>query len=414
MKFITTAFEQLENRGFVFQATHIDELKRVLSKQPVTFYIGIDPTADDLHIGHFFGLQMARILQDCGHKCIVLVGGATALIGDPSGKKDMRKMLTAEEVAHNASEIKGLLQRFVRLDGDNPAIIVDNADWLGQATYINFLRDVGVHFNINEMLSKDLYKSRLKQGGLTFMEMGYMLMQAYDFVYLNDKYNCILEIGGSDQWGNIVAGTDLSRKMNFKDGTPRPTMMGLTCPLLTNADGVKMGKTEKGTLWVSRDKTSAFDFFQHFVNCYDADVERLLRFFTKIDVSKIKQMCKEDIVKAKKLMAFEVTKLVHGEEEALNAQNMSNNLFASNSIDKDNAPTAEIKMETETIGVLDLLLNAKFVASKGEARRLIEQNGLSADGNPITDPTLQIEKSKLKNGLLFKKGKKNYLLIKTK
>ena len=312
MEFKNDAFEQLEKRGFVFQTTHLEETKKLLKEKPVTFYIGIDPTADDLHIGHFFGLQMARILQDCGHKCIVLVGGATALIGDPSNKTDMRKMLSKEEVARNAREISSIIKRFVRVTGDNPALVVDNADWLKPISYIDFLRDVGVHFNINEMLAKDLYKNRLQKGGLTFMEMGYMLMQSFDFVHLNDKFGCVLQIGGSDQWGNICGGVDLSRKINFRDGTQRPLMMGLTCPLLTNADGIKMGKTEKGTLWVSREKTSSFDFFQHFVNCLDADVERLLRFFTKIDVEEIKSMCKKDIVKAKKLMAFEVTKLVQG------------------------------------------------------------------------------------------------------
>ena len=270
--------------------------------------------ADCLHIGHFFGLRMARILQDCGHKCIILVEGATGLIGDPSGKKEMRKLMSKEEVARNANEIKGLLKRFVRLDGDNPAIIVDNADWLNGRSFIDFLREVGVHFNVNEMLKKDLYKKRLEEGGLTFFEMGYMIMQAFDFVHLNDAFNCILQIGGSDQWGNIVAGTELSRKMNFENGTERPLMIGLTCPLLANAEGVKMGKTEKGTLWVSRDKTSSFEFFQHFVNCLDDDVERLLRFFTNIDVNEIKEMCSKNIVEAKKRMVFEVTKLVHGEE----------------------------------------------------------------------------------------------------
>ena len=309
MDFINNAFEQLSERGFVFQTTHLEETKKILQEKPITFYIGIDPTADDLHIGHFFGLQMARILQDCGHRCIVLVGGATALIGDPTNKTDMRKILSKEEVKRNADEISHIIKRFVKVDGDNPAIIVNNADGLNPISFIDFLRDIGSHFNVNEMLSKDLYKNRLAKGGLTFMEMGYMLMQSFDFVHLNDAFDCVLQIGGSDQWGNICGGVDLSRKMNFKDGKQRPLMMGLTCPLLTNADGIKMGKTEKGTLWVSRNKTSSFEFFQHFVNCLDADVERLLRFFTKIDVETIKQMCNEDIVKAKKLMALEVTKL---------------------------------------------------------------------------------------------------------
>lgn len=406
--FINNAFEQLKTRGFVFQTTHEEELKKVLSNGPITFYLGIDPTADNLHIGHFFGLQMARILQDCGHKCIILVGGATALIGDPSGKKDMRKMMSKEEVAHNAQEIKDLLKKFIAFDGENPAIIVDNADWLKPATYIDFLREVGVHFNVNEMLTKDLYKSRLQQGGLTFMEMGYTLMQAYDFVYLNDKYNCILQIGGSDQWGNITAGTDLSRKMNYLDGTPRPLMMGLTCPLLTNANGVKMGKTEKGTLWVSRDKTSAFEFYQHFVNCMDQDVERLLRFFTKIDVNEIKKMCEEDIVKAKKLMAYEVTKLVHGEEGATSAVETSKSLFANGGQDTANMPTEKLNAQGQ-INILDFLASLSIISSKSEARRLLEQNGIMINNEKKSDVSEMIDLSKKE--FIVKKGKKTFVKV---
>jgi len=408
MEFRNDAFEQLEARGFLFQTTHLEETKKVLKNGPITFYMGIDPTADNLHIGHFFGLQMARILQDCGHKCIILVGGATALIGDPSGKKDMRKMMSKEEVAHNAEEIKNLLKKFIKFDGDNPAILVDNADWLKPATYIDFLRDVGVHFNVNEMLRNDLYKNRLQQGGLTFMEMGYMLMQGYDFVYLNDKFNCILEIGGSDQWGNILAGVDLSRKMNYLDGNPRPVMMGLTCPLLTNANGVKMGKTEKGTLWVSRDKTSSFDFFQHFVNCLDADVERLLRFFSKIDVQEIKKMCAEDIVKAKKLMAFEVTKLVHGEEEAIRAQETAKKLFESGNINAENMPTQEVELKGE-VNILDFLASLEIISSKSEARRLLEQNRIMINNEKKSDMKEMLDMSK--GEFVVKKGKKTFLKV---
>ncbi len=405
--FNNKGFEILEERGFVFQTTHLEETKKILREGPITFYIGIDPTADDLHIGHFFGLQMARILQDCGHKCIILVGGATAMIGDPSGKKDMRKMMSKEEVKHNANEIKQLLKQFVKLDGENPALIVDNADWLNERTFVDFLREVGSHFNVNEMLSKDLYKNRLKQGGLTFMEMGYMLMQAFDFVHLNDKFNCVLQIGGSDQWGNIVAGVDLSRKMNFVDGTERPLMMGLTCPLLTNAEGVKMGKTEKGTLWVSRDKTSSFEFFQHFVNCLDADVERLLRFFTKINVDDIKKMCEENIVEAKKRMAFEVTRLVHGEKEALKALETSNNLFSKKMID-ENMPTIEIEVSGETMNVIDFIATSGLISSKSEIRRLINQQGILVDDIKVN--VNDFVDLKVKEHVL-KKGKKVFLKV---
>ena len=407
--FKDNAFEQLENRGFVFQTTHLEETKKLLKQGPITFYIGIDPTADDLHIGHFFGLQMARILQDCGHKCIVLVGGATALIGDPTHKTDMRKMLSKEEVARNAKEISSIIKRFVRTDGENPALVVDNADWLKQATYIDFLRQVGVHFNVNEMLRNDLYKNRLEKGGLTFMEMGYMLMQAFDFIHLNNKFGCVLQIGGSDQWGNIVAGVDLSRKMNFADGKERQLMMGLTCPLLTNAEGVKMGKTEKGTLWVSREKTSSFDFFQHFVNCLDADVERLLRFFTKIDVEEIKQMCNDDIVKAKKLMAFEVTKLVHGEEEALKAQEIAKNLFENKQGISENMPTEEL-YNWDKLNILDFLAKLSITSSKSEARRLIEQGGIVINNEKMTDIAEVLDLTTTKE-FVVKKGKKTFLKV---
>ena len=409
MKFRNDAFDQLERRGFVFQTTHLEETKRILREKPITFYIGIDPTADDLHIGHFFGLQMARILQDCGHKCIVLVGGATALIGDPTNKTDMRKMLSKEEVARNAREISSIIKRFVRVDGDNPALVVDNADWLKPISYIDFLRDVGINFNVNEMLSKDLYKNRLEKGRLTFMEMGYMLMQSFDFVHLNDKFDCILQIGGSDQWGNICGGVELSRKMNFKDGTHRPLMMGLTCPLLTNSEGVKMGKTEKGTLWVSREKTSSFEFFQHFVNCLDADVERLLRFFTNIDVEDIKEMCKYDIVKAKKLMAFEVTKLVHGEEEALKAQETAQNLFENGNINTENMPTETIE-KVGQINILDFLSNLSIIKSKSEARRLIEQGGIEIDNVKKKDINEILMLNK-REELIVKKGKKTFVKV---
>ena len=409
MEFRNDAFEQLEKRGFVFQTTHLEETKKILKEKPITFYLGIDPTADNLHIGHFFGLQMARILQDCGHKCIILVGGATALIGDPTNKRDMRKMLSKEDVAHNAEEIKGLIARFIKMDGENPAIIVDNADWLKNATYIDFLREVGIHFNINEMLRNDLYKSRLQQGGLTFMEMGYMLMQASDFVHLNKEKNCILQIGGSDQWGNIVAGVELSRKINFANGKNGDMLMGLTCPLLTNAEGIKMGKTEKGTLWVGRDKTSVFDFFQHFVNCLDADVERLLRFFTKIDVEEIKEMCKQDIVKAKKLMAFEVTKLVHGEEDALKAQETAKNLFENGNVNTKNMPTETVEIKGE-VNVLDFLSKLSIISSKGEARRLIEQGGITIDNNKVIETNLLLNVATGQE-IIVKKGKKSFVKV---
>jgi tyrosyl-tRNA synthetase len=393
----------------VFQATHLEETKKLLESGPITFYLGIDPTADDLHIGHFFALQMFKILQDCGHRGILLVGGATAMIGDPSFKSDMRKLLTKEEVDRNVREINSILHRFIDVDGDNPAIIVNNADWIRGKGFVDFMRTVGIHFNVAQMLSADAYKKRLEQGGLTFFEMSYMLMQAFDFVHLNDTFDCVLEIGGSDQWGNIIAGVDLSRKMSNKDGKERPLMMGLTCPLLTNANGVKMGKTEKGTLWVSREKSSSFDFFQHFVNCLDEDVERLLRFFTKLPVKEIETMCKENIVEAKKLMAFEVTKLVHGEDEAKKVLKTSEELFTNKGISESNMPTIEIGVREEMISIIDLLAISKIVASKSEARRLIEQNGIEVNGKKAKlEDVIDIKNNK---EIILKKGKKTFLKV---
>lgn len=408
-KFKNNAFELLEERGFVFQTTHIEETKKRLKEGPITFYLGIDPTADDLHIGHFFALQMFKILQECGHKGVLLIGGATAMIGDPSFKSDMRKLLTKEEVDRNAREINSILHRFIDVDGNNPAIIVNNADWIRSKSYVEFMREVGIHFNMAQMLSADAYKKRLEQGGLTFFEMGYMLMQAFDFVHLNDKFGCVLEIGGSDQWGNIIAGVDLSRKMANKDGTERPLMMGLTCPLLTNANGIKMGKTEKGTLWVSRNKSSSFEFFQHFVNCLDADVERLLRFFTRLPINEIQEMCKLNIVEAKKRMAFEVTKLVHGEEEALKVLKTSEELFESKTIDSINMPTVELTIETNVINVVDFISMTSLVSSKSEIRRLLEQNGFEINGVKVNINTMiNIEKEK---NIVIKKGKKTFLKV---
>ena len=265
-------FDILKERGYVKDLTHKQEIVDLINGEPMTFYLGIDPTADSLHIGHFFSLTMFRWLQDFGHRGIILIGGATALIGDPTGKSDMRKMLSKEEVFHNKLEVKELVKRFVRTTGDNPAIIVDNADWIGDKNYVDFMRDIGVHFNVSTMLSADCYKKRLENGGLTFLEMGYMLMQAFDFVHLNKEYDCRLQIGGSDQWGNILAGVDLSRKIGFSEGKKIDPLFGFTCPLLIKADGEKMGKTASGTLWVSRDKTTPFDFFQSWINSFDEDV----------------------------------------------------------------------------------------------------------------------------------------------
>ena len=409
------AFDILKERGYVYQATNEGKIKELLnSTEPQTFYLGIDPTADSLHIGHFFALTMVRRLQKMGHHPIIVIGGATALIGDPTGKKDMRKMLTKEQVAHNKAEVKELVKRFVEVEGDNPALILDNAEWINPESYVDFMRNIGVHFNVNKMLATDCYKNRLEQGGLTFLEMGYMLMQAYDFVYLNEKYGCTLEIGGSDQWANMVAGVDLARKMDFMDGKEDRGLQALTCPLLVKADGEKMGKTASGTLWVSREKTTVYDFYQMFINSFDEDVERLLSFFSDFEIEDIKRMCKEDIRNAKKIMAFEVTKLVHGEEEALKVKKASEEIF-SNKGNSDNTETIEISKDViaQGINVIEILMLSNLFESKSEARRLIQQNGIKINGEKVTDINMIIDSGQLDNNtLLIQKGKKNFKKMK--
>ena len=404
-------FDILKERGYVKDLTHEKEIIDLINGEPFAFYLGIDPTADSLHIGHFFALTMFRWLQDFGHRGIILVGGATALVGDPTGKSDMRKMLSKEEVAHNKREVKELVKRFVKTDGDNPAIIVDNADWICDKTYVDFMRDIGVHFNVNNMLSAECYKKRLATGGLTFLEMGYMLMQAFDFVHLNKEFNCKLQIGGSDQWGNILAGVDLSRKIGFSEGKKIDPLFGFVCPLLLKADGEKMGKTATGTLWVSREKTSAFDFFQAWINSFDEDVERSLAFFTRMEMEDIKELCNKDIREAKKLLAFEVTKLVHGEDEAINAKQIAEELFAGIGV-SENMPSVTISKEKLGINILDLLVETNLVSSKSEARRLVEQNGISINQTKENDVKRMIDESDFKEGfIIVQKGKKVFLKV---
>lgn len=405
----TKTYEILKERGYIYQTTNEEALKDILDNESIAFYLGIDPTADSLHIGHFFALTLVRRLQNLGHKAIVLIGGATALVGDPSGKKDLRKILTKEQVEYNKKEVKELVKRFVKLDGENPAIIVDNSDWINKESYIDFMRNVGIHFNVNKMLATDCYKNRLEEGGLTFLEMGYMLMQAYDFVHLNKTYNCTLQIGGSDQWANMVAGTELYRKMHYQEGQQVEDIYALTCPLLVKADGEKMGKTASGTLWVSREKTTVYDFYQMFMNSFDEDVERLLSFFSDYEIKEIKEMCAKDIREAKKTMAFEVTKLVHGEKAALEVKEASEKVF--NKGISDNMPTEKISLEKD-INILDLLVKVNLAPSKSEARRNIEQGGITINNEKIIDVNKVITKQNFKdNIIIIKKGKKTFLKI---
>lgn len=398
-------FTKLEERGYIYQATNLEEVKKILNGPKTTAYIGIDPTADSLHIGHCFPLIIARYLQEAGHRVLVVLGGATAKIGDPSGKSTMRKMIDDEFLNNNYEAIKKIIGRFVDLEGENKALIVNNAEWFKDYSYIDFMRDVGVHFNVNKMLASEAYSRRLNNGGLTFFEMGYMLMQAYDFAYLNKKYDCELEFGGSDQWGNIVAGVELSRKMNFKEGQENKPLEAFTHPLLTNYEGIKMGKTEKGALWVDPNKTSPYEFYQYFYNVDDKDIEKVMKLLTRIPIEEINELLKGDILVAKRKMAYEVTKLVHGKEEADKVLDMVSNIFGK--ANYENMPTEEIKIESE-INVCDLLVQTSLFSSKSDARRMIEQGAVIIDDTKITDFRLILP---IKEKYIIKKGKKNFIKV---
>lgn len=404
-------YELLKDRGLIYQSTDDEKLKELLNGAPIAVYTGTDPTADSLHIGHCVPACIMRRLQQAGHKVIILVGGATAAIGDPSGKTEMRKMLTQDQLNHNIESIKRAYSKFLKFDGDNPALIVNNADWFRGYDYVNFMRDVGVHFNVNKMITNDIYAKRMEEGGLTFFEMGYMLMQAYDFLYLNQKHNCVLQWGGADQWGNIVAGAELGRKMNFQDGGKR-TMIGVTNPLLLTPEGKKMGKTEKGAIWIDNEKISAYDFYQGVYQTPDACVEMMFAIFTDVPMNEVRELIKMDIVSAKKRMAYEITKFIRNEQDAIDAQNMSENLF-NGSQAMDNAPTITLNASdvAGSIAVLDLLVQVDFVKSKGEGRRLIDQKGISKNNEVITNAFDTISKAELTEGVLFKKGKKNFIKV---
>ncbi len=396
-------FEMLQERGFVKDMTHPEQIKELLSgDKKITFYMGIDPTADSLHIGHFFALRMFRHLQNAGHRGVLVIGGATALIPDPTGKSELRKILSKEQVAYNLEEVKTLAKRFVLPETE----ILNNADWMNKFTYVDFMRAVCVHFNVSVMLASEAYARRRENGGLTFLEMGYMPMQAYDFVHLHNEYGCVLEIGGSDQWGNIVAGTELFRKMNIENGSEKSEIYGLTSPLLMTADGKKMGKTEKGTLWVARDKTTPFDFYQYFYNTGDENTEMLLALFTDIPMDEIREMCKSDIIAAKKRMAFEITKLIHGPELAQEAVNTAAALFGGAGA-AENMPAREIKMP-EPMGVLDFLVAVGLFDSKSDARRMVEQGGVQIDGEKVLDWRVTVQP---KSEFMVQRGKKTFMRV---
>ena len=408
----TNLYNELKERGLLYQCTDEEALKKALeSGEPITLYEGTDPTADSLHIGHCVPYTILRRFQKAGHKVLVLMGGATASIGDPTGKSEMRKMLTYEEVQENIEKIKKTLSIFLDFEGENPAIIVNNADWFRNLNYIDFMREIGVHFNINKMLSNDIYANRIKEGGLTLFEMGYMPMQAYDFVHLHKEYGCTLQYGGADQWGNIAAGTELQRKLNFVNGTDY-NLIGATNPLLLTPEGKKMGKTERGAIWLDADKISAYDFYQGIYQTPDACVRMMFALFTDIPMKEIDELIAEDIVKAKKRLCYEITKFVRGEQDAIQAQNMSENLFTQGGND---APEFEIeKAEVENgISILDLLVRTKLCSSKGESRKMIDNGGISAKNEKVTDSNLQITLADFdeNSSLLLKKGKKTFIKV---
>ncbi len=395
-------FDILDERGYVEQMTHPQEIKELFAKESVPFYIGIDPTADSLHIGHFISLMVASHMQKCGHKPIILVGGGTAIIGDPSGKTDMRKMLSKEEINHNVESIKKQIAKFLSFEGENAAIIVNNADWILDLNYVDFMREIGSLFSVNKMLAADCYKQRLDTG-LTFFEMGYMLMQSYDFLYLYNKYGCKLEMGGNDQWSNIIGGVDLIRKIGKDDS------FGLTFKLLTTKEGKKMGKTEKGALWLDAEKTSPYEFYQYWRNVADDDIKTVLSLLTFLPMDKINELTSyndERINEAKKVAAFEITKLIHGEEEAKKAEQASLALFEGQG-NLDNMPST--KLENIDISIVDAIVLTGIAPSKGQARTLIAQGGISLNDEKVTDVSYKLSENDFNDGYaILKKGKKIY------
>ena len=397
---MTDIIKELEDRGYIEQLTHEKEMRELFQKESVRFYIGIDPTADSMHIGHFVALMVASRLQKAGHRPIILMGGGTAAIGDPSGRTDMRQMLTIEQLDANVEAIKKQAERFFSFEGDNAAIIVNNADWLLDLNYIEFMRDIGSKFTISRMLAQECYKTRLETG-LTFFEMGYLLLQSYDFLYLHDKYDCKMQIGGNDQWSNIIGGVELIRKIGTEDS------YGLTFKLLTTAEGKKMGKTAKGALWLNPEKTSPYEFYQYWRNIGDTEVRKvlsLLTFLPNEEVDRLSALKDQEINEAKKIAAYEITKLIHGEEEAIKCRDAAEALFG-NGGNLDNMPTT--KLEDVNISILDALVLTNIAPSKGQAKTLIAQGGVTLNDVKVEDIGYKLSDEDFKEGYaILKKGKK--------
>lgn len=399
-------FEELENRGLIAQTTHKEKIRHLINNEKITFYIGFDPTADSLHVGHFLQLIVMSHMQKAGHRPIIILGGGTAMVGDPTGKTDMRAMMSKETIAYNAECFKKQMSSFIDFS-DGKALMLNNADWLLNLNYIDFLRDIGVHFSVNRMLTAECFKSRLEKG-LSFIEFNYMLMQSYDFLKLFQDYGCIMQLGGDDQWSNILGGIELIRRVTGKE------CYGMTFTLLTTSDGRKMGKTEAGAVWLDKNKTSPYDFFQYWRNVEDSDVIRCLKMLTFLSLEEIAAFEKlegSELNKAKEVLAYELTSIVHGKEEADKALQAARALFKGKG-NTDDMPFTKLSRDNftnEAISVVDLLCATSLAPSKTEARRLIRQGGISVDGVKINDFTEVITLKSFEKGyIIIKKGKKVY------
>jgi len=404
-------YDTLLERGYIEQITHEEEVKALFEKEKITFYIGFDPTADSLHLGHFIQIMVMMHMQRAGHVPIALVGGGTAKVGDPSGKTDMRKMLTKEILDANAASLKKQMEHYLVLDGEK-GIVENNAKWLDHLNYIDFLREYGAKFSVNRMLAAECFKQRLEKG-LSFLEFNYMIMQAYDFLELNRRHNCQMQFGGNDQWSNIIAGVDLCRKSDSKQ------VYGLTFKLLLTSDGKKMGKTEKGAVWIDKEKTSPYELFQYLRNVEDADVENCLRLLTFLPMDEVKRLASlegAEINKAKEILAFEFTKIVHGEEEAQKALDAARALFAGAG-DSANIPTEEVEktLFEEGRALLDVMLDLGLIKSKGEGKRLIQQNGVAVNDEIVKDFAMVLTLADFQeDSLMIRKGKKIFQRLKLK
>lgn len=395
----------LRARGFIKQTVYEEELYELLGSRSVPFYIGFDPTADSLHLGHFLQLMAMSHMQKAGHKPIVLVGGGTAMVGDPSGRSDMRSMMTKETIAHNCACFKRQMERFFSFEGENAAVMENNADWLLNLNYVDFLRDIGVHFSVNRMLTAECFKQRMEKG-LSFLEFNYMLMQSYDFLELYRRHGCLLQCGGDDQWSNILYGADLIRRKEGKNA------YAMTFELLTTSEGKKMGKTQKGAVWLDPQKTSPYEFYQYFRNVDDADVNKCMRFLTFMELEEIEELTAhmdERMNEAKARLAYEVTKIVHGQEEAEKAAAQAKGAFGG---DESSMPSVEISLQSAN--VVDVLCELKLVKSKGEAKRLIDGGGVKIDDELVSGFDARLTDSQFNNGFVVHKGKKVHLKVKIK